>query len=91
MDIGHIGAGLALKKVDNKINLGGLIFASELWILFLFYLCYWELRPFPQVKAGSTYFQHCPTRTVFWQVSSGQHLRSYSFSQCGEDMAGILP
>ena len=71
MDIGHIGAGLALKKVDNKINLGGLIFASELLdiVFVLFVLLGIETIPASQgwqYLFSTLPYSHSFLASIFW-------------------------
>ena len=74
MDIGHIGAGLALKKVDKKVNLGGLIFASNLLDIVFILLVLLGIETIPTSHEGWQYlfstlpYSHSFLASTFWSA-----------------------
>ncbi len=74
MDIGHIGAGLALKKVDKKVNLGGLIFASNLLDLVFILLVLFGIETVPTRHEGWQYlfttlpYSHSFLASILWSA-----------------------
>jgi hypothetical protein len=74
MDIGHIGAGFALKKVDKKINLGGLLLASNLLDIVFIILVLLGIETIPTSHEGWQYlfstlpYSHSFLASIFWSA-----------------------
>jgi hypothetical protein len=74
MDIGHIGAGLMLKKVDKRVNSGGLILASNLMDIVFILLVLLGIETIPKSHEGWQYlfstlpYSHSLLASIGWSA-----------------------